>query len=33
VTAGQLIDVAYLIAMFVVCSALTIRLMRRRLIT
>ena len=33
VTAGQLIDVAYLIAMFVGCSALTIRLMRRRLIS
>jgi lipooligosaccharide transport system permease protein len=33
VTAGQLIDVAYLIAMFVLCSALTIRLMRRRLIS
>lgn len=29
---GQLLDVAYLVAMFVVCSALTIRLMRRRLI-
>jgi lipooligosaccharide transport system permease protein len=33
VTAGQLIDVAYLIVMFVLCSALTIRLMRRRLIS
>jgi lipooligosaccharide transport system permease protein len=32
VNAGQLVDVAYLIAMFVLCSALTIRLMRRRLI-
>ena len=30
---GQLVDLAYLIAMFVVCSALTIRFMRRRLIT
>jgi lipooligosaccharide transport system permease protein len=29
---GQLLDVAYLVAMFVLCSALTIRLMRRRLI-
>jgi lipooligosaccharide transport system permease protein len=33
VTVGQLVDVAYLIAMFVLCSALTIRFMRRRLIT
>jgi hypothetical protein len=33
VNAGQLVDLAYLIAMFVLCSALTIRLMRRRLIT
>jgi len=33
VTAGQLADLAYLIAMFVLCSALTIRFMRRRLIT
>jgi len=32
VTAGQLVDLAYLIAMFVLCSALTIRFMRRRLI-
>lgn len=29
---GQLLDVAYLVAMFVICSALTIRLIRRRLI-
>ena len=33
VNAGQLVDLGYLIAMFVLCSALTIRLMRRRLIT
>jgi lipooligosaccharide transport system permease protein len=33
VSAGQLFDVAYLVAMFVSCSAITIRLMRRRLIT
>jgi lipooligosaccharide transport system permease protein len=33
VNAGQLVDLAYLVAMFVVCSALTIRFMRRRLIT
>jgi len=32
VTAGQLVNLAYLIAMFVLCSALTIRFMRRRLI-
>ncbi len=30
---GQLFDVAYLVAMFVICSAITIRLMRRRLIS
>ena len=30
---GQLVDVAYLLGMFVVCSALTVRLMRRRLIS
>ncbi|HZA41054.1 MAG TPA: ABC transporter permease [Actinomycetota bacterium] len=30
---GQIIDLAYLVAMFVLCSALTIRYMRRRLIT
>lgn len=33
VTAGQLVDVGYLIAMCVVCSAFTIRFMRRRLIS
>jgi lipooligosaccharide transport system permease protein len=33
VGAGQLVNVAYLVAMLVVCSALTIRLMRRRLIS
>jgi lipooligosaccharide transport system permease protein len=32
VNGGQLIDVAYLLGMFVLCSAVTIRLMRRRLI-
>ncbi|MGH2788427.1 MAG: ABC transporter permease [Actinomycetota bacterium] len=33
VEVGQLLDVAYLVAMFLVCSALAIRLMRRRLIS
>jgi lipooligosaccharide transport system permease protein len=33
VNAGQLVDLAYLVAMFFLCSALTIRFMRRRLIT
>jgi lipooligosaccharide transport system permease protein len=33
VGAGQLVDLGYLIAMFIGCSALTIRLMRRRLIS
>jgi lipooligosaccharide transport system permease protein len=33
VTAGQLVDLAYLIGMFFLCSALTIRFMRRRLIS
>ena len=33
VNTGQLVDLGYLIAMFLVCSAVTIRLMRRRLIS